>query len=132
MPAADVTVSAFVSLKPLDGVKYIDANGQEQTRDGVIILTGDETTLGEAGTASSPKEVWYICNKDLSYSSTLTSANYCNVNIILADEVEMSVESSSSHATDFSGSLGIYGQSTGVSSPPPLQDHLMALGRIMM
>ena len=100
----------------MNGVKYIDANGVERTRDGVIVLNGSETTLGEnGGTSESPKEVWYICNTNLSYSSTLYSYYYSSVNIILADGVEMKVESSSSDAIYFSGSLGIYGQSTGTT-----------------
>ena len=100
----------------MNGVKYIDANGVERTRDGVIVLNGSETTLGEnGGTSESPKEVWYICNTNLSYSSTLYSYYYSSVNIILADGVEMKVENSSSGAIYFPGSLGIYGQSTGTT-----------------
>ncbi len=100
----------------MNGVKYIDANGVERTRDGVIILNGSETTLGEnGGTSESPKETWYICNTNLSYSSTLYSCSNCSVNIILADGVEMTVENSSSEAIYFSASLGIYGQSTGTT-----------------
>ena len=100
----------------MNGVKYIDANGVEQTRDGVIVLNGSETTLGEnGGTSESPKEVWYICNTNLSYTSTLYSYYYSSVNIILADGVEMKVENSSSGAIYFPGSLGIYGQSTGTT-----------------
>ena len=100
----------------VDGVKYIDANGVEQTKDGVIVLTGSETKLGEeGGTESSPTETWYLCNTNLSYNSKLESYDYCNVNIILADGVEMSVEPSSSSAIYILGSLGIYGQSTGTN-----------------
>lgn len=100
----------------MNGVKYIDANGVERTRDGVIVLNGSETTLGEnGGTSESPKEVWYICNTNLSYTSTLYSYYYSSVNIILADGVKMKVENSSSEAIHFSGSLGIYGQSTGTN-----------------
>ena len=97
----------------VDGVKYIDANGDEQTRNGVIVLTDSETKLGVEGTESSPTETWYLCKEDLSYTSTLSSHNYSNVNIILADGVKMSVESSSLSAIYIQGSLGIYGQSTG-------------------
>ena len=99
----------------VNGVKYIDANGVEQTKDGVIVLTGSETKLGVEGTESSPTETWYLCDTNRSYTSTLSSYNYCNVNIILADGVEMSVESSSSNAFYILGSLGIYGQSTGTN-----------------
>ena len=99
----------------MNGVKYIDANGVEQTRDGVIVLTGSETKLGVEGTENSPTETWYLCNTNLSYSSTLYSCSNCSVNIILADGVEMKVENSSSEAIYFSGSLGIYGQSTGTT-----------------
>ena len=100
----------------VNGVKYIDANGVEQTKDGVIVLTGSETKLGVEGTENSPTETWYLCNSTtLNYTSTLSSYNYCNVNIILADGVEMSVESSSSNAFYILGSLGIYGQSTGTN-----------------
>ena len=111
-----MTAQTAWAQSTMDGVKYIDANGVERTRDGVIVLTGSETTLGEnGGTSESPKETWYICNTNLSYSSTLYSCSNCNVNIILADGVEMKVESSSSEAIYFSGSLGIYGQSTGTN-----------------
>ena len=111
-----MTAQTAWAQSTMDGVKYIDANGVERTRDGVIVLTGSETTLGEnGGTSESPKETWYICNTNLSYSSTLYSCSNCNVNIILADGVEMKVENSSSEAIYFSGSLGIYGQSTGTT-----------------
>ena len=103
-------------VETVNGVKYIDANGVERTRDGVIVLNGSESTLGEnGGTSESPKEVWYICNTNLSYTSTLYSYYYSSVNIILADGVEMKVENSSSGAIYFPGSLGIYGQSTGTT-----------------
>ena len=111
-----MTAQTAWAQSTMDGVKYIDANGVERTRDGVIVLNGSETTLGEnGGTSESPKEVWYICNTNLSYTSTLYSYYYSSVNIILADGVEMKVENSSSGAIYFPGSLGIYGQSTGTT-----------------
>ena len=123
-------------VETVNGVKYIDANGVERTRDGVIVLTGSETTLGEnGGTSESPKEVWYICNTNLSYTSTLYSYYYSSVNIILADGVEMKVENSSSGAIYFPGPLAFTAKVQAppwVSSPPKDQDHLTAFKSIMM
>jgi len=110
-----MTAQTAWAQSTMDGVKYIDANGVERTRDGVIVLTGSETKLGVEGTENSPTETWYLCNTNLSYTSTLYSYYYSSVNIILADGVEMKVENSSSGAIYFPGSLGIYGQSTGTT-----------------
>jgi hypothetical protein len=71
-----------------EGYDYIDANGvlKNTATDNinVTVLTGNETTLGVAGT-----DTWYVCNGNINYTSTLTL--YGNVNIIIADDKTLSV-----------------------------------------
>ena len=91
---------------------YIDENG---TRHDVTatVLTGNESYIG-----TSNQTKWYVVNSNINYSSSLNC--YGNVNIILADNKTMTVNSSTINAVD----LTIYGQSEqsgslNVSNPPP-------------
>ena len=90
---------------------YIDENG---TRHDVTatVLTGNEIYIG-----TSNQTKWYVVNSNINYSSSLNC--YGNVNIILADNKTMTVNSSTINAVD----LTIYGQSEqsgslNVSNPP--------------
>ena len=78
---------------------YIDENG---TRHDVTatVLTGNESYIG-----TSNQTKWYVVNSNINYSSSLNC--YGNVNIILADNKTMTVNSSTIIAED----LTIYGQS---------------------
>lgn len=116
----NVTISATFPAKTKANVSYIDIDGQTKQAE-AYELDGTETTLGEpGGTSSSPKETWYVCNTNLSYT-TFNFSSYCNVNIILADNVEMSVINSNGDAIsnsndsspDSQASFGVYGQSKG-------------------
>ena len=124
MPADEnfnVTLTAtFPEKDYLTGVNYIDIDGQTKQAE-AYVLDGTEEVLGEpGGTSSSPKETWYVCDKNLSYTTFNFSSN-CNVNIILADNVEMSVINSNGDAIsnsnysspDSQDSFGVYGQSKG-------------------
>ena len=78
---------------------YIDEN---DTRHDVTatVLTGNESYIG-----TSNQTKWYVVNSNINYSSSLNC--YGNVNIILADNKTMTVNSSTIIAQD----LTIYGQS---------------------
>ena len=78
---------------------YIDENG---TRHDVTatVLTGNESYIG-----TSNQTKWYVVNSNINYSSSFVC--YGNVNIILADNKTMTVNSSTIIAED----LTIYGQS---------------------
>ena len=114
MPAngTNVNIDATFAAKTKETVSYIDTDGETKQKE-AYVLDGIEVTLGESGgTSNSPKETWYVCKTDLSYTS-LNFSSSCNVNIILADGVEMKVENSTATAINCHGSLGLYGQSTG-------------------
>ena len=113
MPAngTNVNIDATFADKTLETVSYIDTDGQTKQAE-AYVLDGTEVTLGEIGTTESYTEFWYVCKTDLSYTS-LNFPSSCNVNIILADGVEMKVENSTATAINCHGSLGLYGQSTG-------------------
>ena len=78
---------------------YIDENG---TRHDVTatVLTGNESYIG-----TSNQTKWYVVNSNINYSSSFIC--YGNVNIILADNNTMTVNSGTIIAED----LTIYGQS---------------------
>ena len=114
MPAngTNANIDATFAAKTMETVSYIDTDGETKQKE-AYVLDGTEVTLGESGgTSNSPKETWYVCKTDLSYTS-LNFSSSCNVNIILADGVEMKVENSTATAINCHGSLGLYGQSTG-------------------
>lgn len=115
-------LTTTVWAETVNGVKYIDQNGVEQTRDNVIVLEGTEKTLGTEG-----QDTWYVVNKDISYTehvedevldifSTLTLQGY--VHIILADDKTMTITSIdevplSMGILILNGDLTIYGQRNG-------------------
>ena len=108
--------TATAGAETIDGVKYIDQSGVEQTANGVMVLTGsaDLMTLGTDGTVT-----WYVVknsNTDASvnggvdavFSSGIELVG--DVHLILADGAEMTVANNSSDAIGGSGNLTIYGQ----------------------
>ena len=92
----------------VNGVKYIDENGEEQTQDNVTVLTGGEIIL-YAG--------WYVVNSDITYTGPVYLGG--EVHLILCDGAKMNIGTSESRINgDCIGSEGnshlfIYGQSTG-------------------
>lgn len=97
------------SIVTVDDVKYIDADGQEQTQDGVIVLSGGVATeLGENG-----KEFWYVVTGDnIEYTGTLRFSG--KTHIILADDANVTM--TGADGIKVSGDLTIYGQSKGTVS----------------
>lgn len=86
----------------VNGVKYLDANGVELTKDDVTVLTGG----GEATLAGG----WYVVNSDITYTGKVTLSG--DVHLILADGAEMTVTPTSAEDGIYSiYSLTIYGQS---------------------
>ena len=81
---------------------YIDENGQPQTVNATV-LTGNESCIG-----TSNQTKWYVVNSNINYNYNSDSF-VCrgNVNIILADNNTMTVNSGTIIAED----LTIYGQS---------------------
>ncbi len=73
-----LTLSAGLWAETINGVKYIDANGQEQTADNVTVVTGASATLS-AG--------WYVVKG----TDVRTGGLVCNgaVHLILADGAKL-------------------------------------------
>ena len=98
----------------LDGITYIDENGEGQTANGVTVLSNGSTTLG-AG--------WYVVSgtetdTKITIKGTVTLVG--DVNIILADGATMNVGTSSNRISGFGidgdSNLTIYGQSGGTGA----------------
>ena len=94
----------------IDGVSYIDENGDSQTANGVTVLTGSESSLGSNGATT-----WYVVNSNISHSGLIQCQG--NVNIILADGYTMTTSNEGYGAScisgDGGGTLTIYGQTLG-------------------
>ena len=99
MTLALILACAAAWAQTTQSVTYIDENGQPQTVNATV-LTGNESYIG-----TSNQTKWYVVNSNINYSSSLNC--YGNVNIILADNKTMTVNSSTIIAED----LTIYGQS---------------------
>lgn len=80
-----------------DGVKYIDADGQEKTQDGVIVLSG--------GSASTSSTGWYVIDNDIEGPITFNG----NINLIIQDDKNVTI--TGTNGITVTGSLTIYGQS---------------------
>jgi len=94
MPDADVTIGATFDPLPVS-VKYIDANGVEQTVT-ALPLAGGATTHLSAG--------WYVVNSNITYTGTVYLDG--NVNLILVDDAVMNVTNAR---------FGIMGNDKGIS-----------------
>ena len=85
-----------VWAETINGVSYIDENGATQTANNVTVLTGGEATTLQAG--------WYVVNSsNIKYTGTVTLDG--DVNIILADDGKMNIDTSGS----VDNVMGIYG-----------------------
>ena len=76
-----LTLSAGLWAETIDGVKYIDANGVEQTVNNVtkVVSEYEQVTWGAAGTAT-----WYVVSNDVQlYYGAVCQGD---VHLILADE----------------------------------------------
>lgn len=86
-----------------ESVKYIDADGQEKTQDGVKVLsTGDASTLISG---------WYVIDEDIDGPLTFTG----NVNLIILDNKNVTITGADGIKIT-NGNLTIYGQSKGTGS----------------
>lgn len=101
-----------------DGVKYIDADGQEKTQNGVTIINDNTPiTLG-----TTDATTWYIMTGEINYESTVSLIG--DVHIILADgaQIEINAYNGVSSSEDSyngiyaTGSLSIYGQEAGTGT----------------
>ena len=91
------------SIVTVDDVKYIDADGQEKTQDGVKVLsTGDASTLISG---------WYVIDEDIDGPLTFTG----NVNLIILDNKNVTITGADGIKIT-NGNLTIYGQSKGTGS----------------
>ena len=93
----------------INGVSYIDENGQPQSANNVTVLTGSETSLQPG---------WYVVNSTINYTSTVLLADgQCH--LILADGGQMNIGSSESPIDSERGidgtesTLTVYGQASG-------------------
>lgn len=91
------------SIVTVDDVKYIDADGQEKTQDGIKVLsTGDASTLISG---------WYVIDEDIDGPLTFTG----NVNLIILDNKNVTITGADGIKIT-NGNLTIYGQSKGTGS----------------
>lgn len=91
-----------------DGVKYIDADGQEKTQDGVTIINNNTSTTFGTTNATT----WYVMTGEINYTSTVSLIG--DVHIILADGADIKIDGADGITTN--GNLTIYGQSKGTGS----------------
>ena len=108
---AILTLSVGMWAQKIDGVKYIDANGVEQTADGVteVTLSDEVVCWGTAG-----QTTWYVVNDEV----TLSKGAVCNgaVHLILADDAKLTANGDYCQAgivvSGEGNSLTIYGQAS--------------------
>ena len=101
--AIALAVDGNNSFVTVDDVKYIDADGQEKTQDGVKVLsTGDASTLISG---------WYVIDEDIDGPLTFTG----NVNLIILDNKNVTITGADGIKIT-NGNLTIYGQSKGTGS----------------
>ena len=100
---------AYEPISP-ETVSYIDENRETQSHE-AIVLTGNETSLGEDG-----QESWYVAIGTLNYTETLNIAG--DVHLILADGAVMNIGTEASpvsgvgiDGSEYYSDLTIYGQS---------------------
>lgn len=99
-----------------ESVKYIDADGQEKTQDGVTIINNNtQITLG-----TTNKTTWYVMTGEINYESTVSLMG--DVHIILADGAQIEINAYNGVSSDdyngiyAIGSLTIYGQEAGTGT----------------
>ena len=108
MPNEDVTINAVFSQIP---VTYLDEHGDEAECDNYTLLTSSMTHLGTADT-----HTWYVADGTISFTDAIETDG--DVHIILKDGAVVTVNVLETNAPDVaieSGTLKIYGQSTGAN-----------------
>jgi hypothetical protein len=105
----NVTVSATFAEKPTTSVKYLDAEGKEQTASGVYTLDGTEQEIGV-----SDKETWYVVNSDIEFTKCVFFNG--DVHLILADGCKMNMTVTDMAAIANKSNVVIYGQTLGTGS----------------
>ena len=122
MPAGNVTVSAVFEEIPITqtSVNYIDADGNEQTVT-ASVLDGELTEL---------RDGWYVVDSTITIYDTLQLSG--NVNIILADDRTMTINSDHNDAISGSATnLAIYGQSKGTGKISLVTENMGGSGIVM-
>ena len=98
------TIIPVVSAGALDGVGYLDENGEEQTANGVTAITSGTTTLN-AG--------WYAVTADTEINSRITCTG--DVNLILCNDTTLTAHKGITVSGD-DNSLTIYQQAEAVNA----------------
>ena len=100
-----------------DGVKYIDADGQEKTQDGVTIINNNTSTTFGTTNATT----WYVMTGEINFTSTVSLIG--DVRIILADGAQIEINAYNGVSSEdtyngiyATGNLTIYGQKAGSGS----------------
>ena len=93
----------------IDGITYIDENGETKTVNNVTVLTDGSTTLVPG---------WYVVSSDITITGTVTLDG--DVTLILADGATMSVGTNENRINgdgiNCGGTLAIYGQTNGTGA----------------
>ena len=100
----------------INGVSYIDENGETQTADNVTVLTGNEEPSDNGTIDLTPG--WYVVNSTVNYTRSVTMETKGEYHIILADGGKMNIGSSANPIEDRginspNATLIIYGQANG-------------------
>ena len=100
----------------INGVSYIDENGETQTTDNVTVLTGNEEPSDNGTIDLTPG--WYVVNSTINYTRSVTMETKGEYHIILADGGQMNIGSSANPIEDRginspNATLIIYGQANG-------------------
>lgn len=108
-PVTDLFGGAAITASAegeIEGVTYIDENGEEQTISEYTVLDENTTELTEG---------WYVVDSSFTNTNTLKPSG--NVNIILTDDHTMDLEGYDDYpfsgAEETTTNLTIYGQSKG-------------------
>ena len=111
---------AFIAgkvLKPTIPVKYIDADGSEQTLYDYTVLTGCLNTLEEPKKCEETKLAsgqWYVVDGNVRYEGELSSAG--SIHLVLKDGAKLTVDDDVyvSGEDGLTAEINIYGQSGGM------------------
>ena len=117
-----VMLTTAAWAETINGVSYIDENGETQTADNVTVLTGNEEPSDNGTIDLTPG--WYVVNSTVNYTRSVTMETMGEYHIILADGGKMNIGSSANpiyndgdnnnpRGIDGSHPLYIYGQTNG-------------------
>jgi len=108
-------VESFFTTEPSDAVRYIDENGDIQTK-----LLGEYTVLDETCPGTTLASGWYVVNHDVTINTNKNIECRGELNIILVDNCTFTINSSSKNGIfciyGDNATLNIYCQTAGTGT----------------